>query len=387
MSVGFHRVAVVAGLLAASGLVADQAFGLEYTVTKLDFTASAINDAGQVTGYNASGPCVWTPGPGGGTLTSLPTLTNLPAFNNHQGLAINATGEVSSLGGNGATPLWTPGAGGYAVTNIGDVNPLGSEDIWATGLNDSGAVTGAGWDFSGGGGWTSFLWKPAVANGAAGTMVSLGKLPGDTPPKNTINNVGQIALTGNQAVLWNPISPNATTGSFYDLGSLSGSIGSSVANDINSKGQIVGVSTVGNTSHAFLWTPDAPNGVTGAMTDLGDLPGDQRGSKAFAINAAGVVVGKSGDSINSESIFGNACIWMADGVPENLNDLVDQSGAAWNLSEAVDINDGGSIIGSGTFLPDGGFDSFLLTPVPEPGTLGLSGGALVFLLRRRARGT
>jgi probable HAF family extracellular repeat protein len=386
---------LLAGTVATIGAARAKAVNTaQYAVTLLNFTAEGINNSGQVTGYNPSiiptpnNCCVWTPGPGGGTLINLPTTTD----EIREGLAINNVGQVSGLGGVGITPLWTPTSGGYSLTNIGDVNSQGSEDIWASGINDSGVVVGAGWDFFGGGGWTNFLWKPTVPNGTAGTMVPLGKLAGTTAPMNTVNNVGQVALSGNHAVLWNPATPNGTTGTMYDLGSLSGPTGTSVSKDINSKGQIVGTSTVGSTSHAFVWTPSTPNGVTGSMIDLGDLPGDQSGSKALAINSAGTVVGKSGEGMNSSSINGNAVIWTADAGPLNLNNLVESSGSAWRLTEATGINDQGWIIGQGLYDPDGPggapavFSSFLLTPVPEPTSLSVMlGGAAALCIRKKKR--
>jgi len=77
--------------------------------------------------------------------------------------------------------------------------------------------------------------------------------------------------------------------SVTDLGDLPGGENSSEAFAINNSGQIVGMSGVANGSHAYLWQ----NGV---MTDIG-VPGDQHSSIAYDINDSGHVAGHSfGDS-------------------------------------------------------------------------------------------
>jgi probable HAF family extracellular repeat protein len=74
-----------------------------------------------------------------------------------------------------------------------------------------------------------------------------------------------------------------------DLGTLGG--GHSEGYGINASGQVTGLAgTVDGPSHAFLWTPSTPNGVSGAMQDLG--PSATVNSAGYAINEIGQVTGE-----------------------------------------------------------------------------------------------
>src|SRR5262245_46351041 len=125
----------------------------------------------------------------------------------------------------------------------------------------------------------------------------------------------------------------------FDLGTLGGS--SSVSQGINAMGQVVGHSTLdpSGIQHAFLWTPDVPNGTTGGMRDLGYLaPGY---SFAYGINDLGVVVGTSHSSSDSFHAF----VWIpvqANAVDGTMFDLGTMGGSE---SEARDVNNIGQIVG------------------------------------------
>jgi hypothetical protein len=54
----------------------------------------------------------------------------------------------------------------------------------------------------------------------------------------------------------------------------------------------------------------------------------------------------------------------------DLNDSIDPS-SGWTLAEAHAINDAGQIVGSG--FHNGAMRAYLITPIPEPFTLTLSG--------------
>jgi hypothetical protein len=66
----------------------------------------------------------------------------------------------------------------------------------------------------------------------------------------------------------------------------------------------------------------------------------------------------------------------------DLNSLISPT-SGWVLEQANAINDNGQIVGFGTI--DGETHGFLLTPVPEPGSLSLLAVGGVALLRRRSR--
>ena len=82
-------------------------------------------------------------------------------------------------------------------------------------------------------------------------------------------------------------------------------------------------------SHAVKWAPD------GTITDLGVLPG-QGSSAAEDINAAGVIVGSSGD---------DAAVWPVSGQPYALPDNGFNGAAA-------KITDDGWVLGTAEVAPD-----------------------------------
>lgn len=190
------------------------------------------------------------------------------------------------------------------LTNL-NAFPAGTANE-ALGINASGQVVG---DATGGDGeFRAFLQAPTTVDGqgntVVGTMYNLGTLPGFIGAVATgINDIGQVcgysydATYNSHAFLWTPDVPNgfsSTTG-MVDLGGLTTTPGSvsAAAYGMNNAGRVVGGSyTDGDVLHAFLWTPDTANGTTGSMTDLGTVLGDLI-SAAFGINNLDEVTGWS----------------------------------------------------------------------------------------------
>jgi probable HAF family extracellular repeat protein len=203
-------------------------------------------------------------------------------------------------------------------------------------INDRGHIAGyAGYGVLGRGGWQkAVIWRDGAITeiGPVGVLSS-----GATSINDTGDVVGWAEFTQleygpgpRHAFLWN----GAT---MKDLGSLQGSGGTSVANDINDLGEIVGQSsTASGATRGFLWR-------NGAMTELRPFA-DDTDSEALAINNDGDVIGLSYQRACS-TCQRRAVIWR-NGVAADLNAAIPPS-SDWVLTEAVDIDNEGRVIGRG----------------------------------------
>ena len=169
---------------------------------------------------------------------------------------------------------------------------------------------------------------------------------------NGINNLGQVTGRSVTAFLY-------SNGQMIDLGTLGGPFGE--GRGINDLGQVTGQSsTATGQDHAFLYS-------NGQMTDLGTLGGTT--STGFGINNLGQVTGSAETSTGESHAF-----LYSNGQMIDLNNVIDPV-LGVTLHDAEGINDKGQIVANST-----NNRAFLLTPVPEPGTLAFFGAALLALI-------
>lgn len=178
-----------------------------------------------------------------------------------------------------------------------------------------------------------------------GVLTDLGTLGGANSYASDVNSNGQIVGmsyraddTTRRASLWR-------NWSVVDLGTLGGTHSQAYA--INDHGQVVGVAdTPAGAAHGFMFGTDAAGNVV-SRQDLGTLGAGY--SYAYDINNAGQVVGTSG----------RAFLWE-NGAITDLNTVI-PTGSGWMLAAASSINEIGQIAGWG-MNPTGQLHGFLLTP-------------------------
>ena len=225
-----------------------------------------------------------------------------------QAFSINATGTVvgqfDTPAGEIRAFIWTAKTGMSQLTP-----PAGSTEDWAWAVNDAGQAVGYSMLPS----QNAILWTKGVP-------YNLGTLAGGggASAANGVNRIGQVVGVssiagpfgpqGQHAMLWVPNALNGTTGTMYDLGVLEEG-GSSRAFSVNSAGQVVGTASVGGALHAFLWTPSSPNGTAGTMVDLD--PGGTY-SEAYGLNDRGDVVGQRAAAGGVRAFIWNAATGMTD---------------------------------------------------------------------------
>lgn len=242
-----------------------------------------------------------------------------------------------------------------------DLGTLGGPFSMAYDINNDGQVVGmANLDSSGR--THAFLYEKGV-------MRSLGTLGGRNSNATAISSKGHIVGSSNIDA-----DNSKSRGFIYKnntmtaLPTINGR--NNQARGINDYDHIVGnMTTETLEEHAFSYK----NGV---IKDLGTFGGRQ--SYAYAVNNSDWIVGYATYSGSGDP----RAMLHKDGITYDLNTLVGSSASGWKLLQATDINDAGKIVGFGTNL--GVTRAFLLTPVPEPGTIGaLCAGVGILLCRRR----
>ena len=339
-------------LLVAIFATSASAAPTRYQVVELPiFSASSINDIGQVTGnyYQAA---IWQSGIG---------ITQLPygglGYSWNMACQINNLGQVAGWSGDGNythAVIWNG-------TDMIDVGSLGGEEGGGlTCINDYTKV--AGFSMNADGFYRAFTWRP----GTTITELPILRYPFGESYAYDINEAGQVVGTSNaKAVLWED------DGTPVDLGGLPcGLLDRSTAYAINDHGQVVGrTEDIDNIrSRAFIRSPGCD------LIDLGTLGGTH--ASPTDINNLGQVVGGS-DLLNGNF---RAFIWESSTGMIDLNTLIDTA-LERPLSKASAINENGWIVASNSHR------SYLLTPVPEPGSMAVLASGLggLLLLRRNYR--
>ena len=181
--------------------------------------------------------------------------------------------------------------------------------------------------------------------GVAAWINDKGQVVGSSGTCAPFNPNSGLYMVENHALLWD-------NGKVIDLGNLGGTggIAGNHSCAINNRGQVVGHSELPNdtTFHGFLWTKET------GMRDLGTLSADPA-SLALDINDGGTVVGASLDA----SFNPRPYVWKK-GVMTDLNTLI-RGRSALYLLLAEAINDRGEIVGLGA-TSKGELHGFLAIP-------------------------
>ena len=351
-----------------------------YTITDLGTLGGAINYGGDINenGQIVGASTTSTEGfdldaylvedvPDDGSIPALKNL-NVSTGNNSAALDINEGGWV--VGYTFGVPetgfVWKDGE---SVSFLEGLPENSDGRTWAGGINNRNQIVGYAHDQDGR--QQAVLWETGSAPKALGTLGGRsGAATAINDSGQVVGKAGTINNSGNRAFLW-----QEGTG-MQDLGALDGGQ-RSAASDINSRGQVVGISDTDGPERAFLWQEET------GMQDLGALA-EGRSSEASGINDWGAVVGTATDSEGQ----GRAVLWNGRKM-RDLNSKIDPN-SDWLLTWALDINNSGQILASGLLGSDDSQRAVLLTPVapvPLPAVvwLMLSGlASLGWLKHRRA---
>jgi len=292
-----------------------------YTTTELlstagtanNFSLRDINNANVVLGNDGSAGSwqafVWQ----AGVRTSLPQRLDYTGHFQSQARGINDNGQVVGNTGDYAA-IWSPnGTGGYNVTTLG----------WYWSNNSVGSGAGVSINGAGAGLMATVYnqYRPGYTTGLGNGITILGDGLIDSPAGEAINDRYAVAGTGT-----------------YNCGGYSCNM-------------------------PFIWT-SGDNVEALPLTPA--QPGWAYNGKAHALNERNDVVGMGWYG----SYDGRAVLWSASSAgwqEVDLNSVLPAGSNFWKLTEAMDINESGQILGYGAVNGDWQPHAFLLTPaVPEP---------------------
>jgi probable HAF family extracellular repeat protein len=255
-----------------------------------------------------------------GVIQDLGTASDSPAGSSCA-LAVNNDGTIAGRSSTGELVIWKESS----VTRLGIKGNIG-------GINGAGVVVGT--------------YVDGTANRAFmlrdGVLTDLGALGANASDSNVSSSANAINARNQVAGVSNGRAFLYEAGAMRDLGTLGGN--GSVAKGINSRGEIVGMST----DEFGSPTPFIYHGTMQA------LPGASY-SAAIAINNRGQIVG-SGEGIYGFLIEGDKVTRL-----DRLPAVVAQG---WRHLEPTAINERGWIVGTAV-NPDGNLRAFLLVPANE----------------------
>ena len=363
----FHwRNGVLTDLGALPGTNTSTAFSINSRGWIAGYSQNGLTDP--LTGSQETDAVLWK----NGDIVNLGTLggssSGANAVNNRGqvvGGALNAIPDPFSVGFPNSAPLFDASGFYFSSTTtqshaflwqdgvMRDLGTLGGPDSVAWFVNERGQVAGQSYVNSIPNPATGFPTVDPFFIAEDGKMVDVGSLGGTSSILVGLNNRGQMTgtmtLAGDQAYhpfLW-------SDGLLTDLGTFGGDCGQ--AHALNDAGVVVGWACDNQFAvFAFVWR----NSV---MTNLGTVDGDPC-SVADGINSRGQVVGES-----SPSCFGGApqeaFLWENGGAAVDLNTLISPN-SGMQLAGGFSINERGEINGGGV-LPNGDQHAFLLIPCDE----------------------
>ncbi len=381
-------IKVIRGLaLAATVSVASVASvssaAVQYNITALDSPAgttdvyvTGVNNAGQMVGYTVDGggvshAALWAPN---GTHTPLQELTNA-AGQSSEAYRINNNGQIvgkSKFDANFVhATIWNAGV----IQDIG-VLPGAAGGSFAQDINDQGVVAGSS---NATHGQHAFTWTPG------GGMRDWGSFNPNSNTNyagwNAISNTGVMA--GTAYVLFSPFKASMARPGDTTITNISpqAQFSTGMALAINNHDVIVGYQNPNSGSpHPAIFNGD------GTWQDLGTLGLGE--GWAEDINDNGVIVGRVMGEDENQNFVQRAFVYQNGQQYELLsllNNNTPGTGGGWTtLFSASGLNDNGVIVGSGMY--NGEIRGFMVTPTPEPTTIGAIGliGAMMAARRRRA---
>ena len=234
---------------------------------------------------------------------------------------------------------------------IRDIGGLRVASGWAVGINGAGHVVGRVETEPASGVWHAFHWTHRLGMRDIGTLAHGSQ----STIAEAINDRDEVVgLSGVRAFLWTP------SAGMKDLGIPSGGT-FSAATDISEDGRIVGIWIAGGVVRPFLWVE------AGGFRVL-PVPEGLVTASAAAVNRHGEIVGYGCGSPCLRDF--RALRWLPDGTVQDLSAALGSS-----ESYALGISDKGEIVGA-TRKTGERLRAYLMTPAGEIRDLGTLSGAL-----------